>query len=727
MKSSEEERKRILVLEPDEQLASSIREALAEAAPDALLESSETLEEAQQLVLGVKPDLFVLDVDTTPEAAQDFLYDLRTSHPNARAIILTGTHLPSQREQASALGAIHFVEKPLPQSEFIDLVRNLLEPATEIGREKFQGTLRDLHPADIIQLKCMSGSTSVVEFTGPRGEKARVFFENGQVRHATAPGREGRAAFNEILNWKGGTISEVSEPGPTPRTIDSDWQGLLMEAARTVDERGAASQRARSGDRGVRRKVLVTDDSLMLLNFVQEVLIDAKFDVTTAASGGECLQLAEQHPPDLLLLDFILPDMKGDEVCRRLLENPKTAGITVVYMSGIVTDLRPDKTTNPNVIGFLNKPFTSDLLIETVETHMPKSSEEPDQAESQTAATEEDAPPAEFPVEQEAAYRETTEVGPEPTQAEEAPWWSPVPSGRTTPPAEPFQPADNFVTEAFPQTSFEEQNVPDESLTGGILFCGDTRFFSLYRALQTIARQKLTGTLRAFWNREPVDLLVQNGQIVFGTTRDPEIYCPEAPVTLTNVDPDRIANAREEQRQSGCPIFITLASEDLIMQEPAAQLVQHHGQRLFAQLWTTPNVRYSFERQDLPSYANNIPADPDVDQWALATLRLIQFHELGDRTHYEPASIPAYTMDGYERVQKLRLTVAEAQFASQFNGVRSVQQIAKNLRMDLNFARATLFRFVSLEIVECWPASTAARPESKSVFQRLARSIGIGE
>jgi hypothetical protein len=116
-----------------------------------------------------------------------------------------------------------------------------------------------------------------------------------------------------------------------------------------------------------------------------------------------------------------------------------------------------------------------------------------------------------------------------------------------------------------------------------------------------------------------------------------------------------------------------------------------------------------------------------MDNWALATLRFIQFQELGQRANYDQASIPAYTRDGFERVQDLRLTVAEAQFASQFNGARSIQQIAKNLRLDLKFARLTLFRFLALEIVECWPPSTAVKPERKGMFQRLARSIGAGE
>ena len=71
---------KILVLEPDEQLASAVLSALHEAAPDALVELTRNLEEAQALVLGVKPELFVLDVDATQDLGQDFLYDLRTSH-----------------------------------------------------------------------------------------------------------------------------------------------------------------------------------------------------------------------------------------------------------------------------------------------------------------------------------------------------------------------------------------------------------------------------------------------------------------------------------------------------------------------------------------------------------------------------------------------------------------------------------------------------------------------
>src|SRR5438552_9753106 len=138
-----------------------------------------------------------------------------------------------------------------------------------------------------------------------------------------------------------------------------------MDAVRKADERGAASRRPPSRVPSSKRKVLVIDDSLMLLSFVKEVLTDANYEVATASTGAESLALAKSDPPDLILLDYVLPDMKGDEVTRKLSKDSAMASIPVLYMSGFGAELQPDQMSSPNVIGLLNKPFTSDLLIKT--------------------------------------------------------------------------------------------------------------------------------------------------------------------------------------------------------------------------------------------------------------------------------------------------------------------------------------------------------------------------
>jgi DNA-binding response OmpR family regulator len=727
--------RRVLVLEPDDQLASAIADALREANPEVAIDRTHTLEEAQKVVLDTRPDLFVLDLDAAADLAQEFLYDLRTSHPNARAIILTAVHLAAARERTAGLGAIHLLEKPFPHSDFVDLVQATLQPAQAPDAEKFQGTLSDLHIPDIIQLKCMSGATAAIELTGPAGEKGRVYFDKGQVCHATAAGQEGLDAFNQIMTWKGGRISEVPAD-LTKRTIGMDWQMLVMEATRKLDEERAAF-RAREARKkaGLKRKILIIDDSLMLLSFVKDILTEANFDASAAATAAEGLEIAINTRPDLILLDYVLPDMRGDEITKKLREDPATADIPVVFMSAIGVDLKFAPETNPNVIGFLNKPFTSDLLIKTVEGFMPKSPDDAatDQELASEQATADQSQPDEpfsFSAQSLDAQPQTAPPGPEEwwsspqTQQQPLPQslWHDGPTGDIAVPASTFHPDAGVM--AIPRHGAD---LPDD-LTGGSYFCGDTRFFSLNWAIQTIAKCKLTGTLHSYWDKEPVDLFAHEGQVVLATTRDPELYCSEAPITLVNVDPEKIAEARAHQRETGQPLFITLAKGGHILEEPATQLVQHYGLKLFAQLWTSERVRFTFEQApELPGYVREITPEADIDHWELATLRLIQFQDLGTKGSYDINSIPAYTRDGFERVQHLRLTVAEAQFASQFNGVRSIAQIAKNLRLDLKFARLTLFRFLALEIVECWPAATATKPERKSVLQRLGRTIGIGE
>ncbi len=251
-----------------------------------------------------------------------------------------------------------------------------------------------------------------------------------------------------------------------------------------------------------------------------------------------------------------------------------------------------------------------------------------------------------------------------------------------------------------------------DSGTADVYFCGRTNLFPLNLAIRAIGKEQLTGFLRACWDRESIDILARDGEIVLATTRDPDLYCPDTPTILANVDPDAIANARDQQKEKGTPFLLTLARSESIEQQPAFDLMRHYGQRLFSQLWSAPNVWIMFEKNaELLSGFGDVTGDPDVDDWSLETLRLVQNPD--QQAGFDPGVIPAFTREGFDRVQKLKLTSDEAQFGSQFNGARSVQQIAKNLRLDLKSARQLLFRFVALEIVECWPASISAKPEPK--------------
>jgi Domain of unknown function (DUF4388) len=333
----------------------------------------------------------------------------------------------------------------------------------------------------------------------------------------------------------------------------------------------------------------------------------------------------------------------------------------------------------------------SDGKPKPIEAHM-ESSEREERAEI-------DSPPAPQENEHEPEAVPNAEI----VQSDD--WWNPSP---------PAQDWNEPVTEA----SAEEVIPATQTGTADVYFCGHTSLFPLNRALQAIAKEKLTGLLRSSWNEEPIDLFARDGQIVLVTTQDPDLYCTETPTALTDIDPVVVDRARNQQRETGTPFFLILAREESIAREQAVELMQHYGQKLFSELWTAPRARITFEKNaDLLSDLANMPGEPNVNDWALETLRLVQNPD--QPANFDPTSIPAYTKDGFERVRKLKLTSDEAQFASQFNGTRSVQQIAKNLRFDLKSARQLLFRFLALEIIDCWPGNTAAKPERQSFFQRL--------
>jgi DNA-binding response OmpR family regulator len=231
--------KYVLILDDNEPLAGMLVSLLNEELPDHRFLPARTVEEAQLLASEFEMDLFILDINLPDGTGLDFLCDVRTIAPDARALMMTAMPLPAYQRKAESLGVIHFLKKPFDFTNFVELVKALLDPHMPGPADSFFGTLRDLHLTDIIQIKCLSGVTAVVEFTSPSGEKGTIHFEGGQITHAHAPEQEGVTAFQTIVGWRGGSFAELTAVGHTPQTIFQDWQVLLIEAVRRSDEQAA--------------------------------------------------------------------------------------------------------------------------------------------------------------------------------------------------------------------------------------------------------------------------------------------------------------------------------------------------------------------------------------------------------------------------------------------------------------------------------------------------------
>src|ERR1044071_6497252 len=82
-------------------------------------------------------------------------------------------------------------------------------------------------------------------------------------------------------------------------------------------------------------RVLVVDDVELNVKLLEAKLANEYFEVVTAFNGPAALELAEAEPPDIILLDVMMPRMDGFEVCRRLKANPRTTDIPVVMVTAL--------------------------------------------------------------------------------------------------------------------------------------------------------------------------------------------------------------------------------------------------------------------------------------------------------------------------------------------------------------------------------------------------------
>jgi excisionase family DNA binding protein len=118
---------------------------------------------------------------------------------------------------------------------------------------------------------------------------------------------------------------------------------------------------------GGAKRVLVVDDDPQILEMFQDLLARAgAMDVKTCSTGYDAGMLTEAFKPHLIILDFMLPDINGDLVCRRLRERDESKATKVLFISGVVSEAETERLHQAGADGFLRKPFDVNQLITQV-------------------------------------------------------------------------------------------------------------------------------------------------------------------------------------------------------------------------------------------------------------------------------------------------------------------------------------------------------------------------
>ncbi|MBA4390649.1 MAG: hypothetical protein C0399_06910 [Syntrophus sp. (in: bacteria)] len=118
-----------------------------------------------------------------------------------------------------------------------------------------------------------------------------------------------------------------------------------------------------------RTKVLVIDDNMSFCNITKLSLErGGRYQVYTATNGEQGIAMVKRHRPDIVLLDIKMPTMSGGEVAARLMENPSTSRIPIIFLTGLVKHDEVEAgggylSGHP----FIAKPFRTEELIKRIE------------------------------------------------------------------------------------------------------------------------------------------------------------------------------------------------------------------------------------------------------------------------------------------------------------------------------------------------------------------------
>jgi len=117
-------------------------------------------------------------------------------------------------------------------------------------------------------------------------------------------------------------------------------------------------------------KILLIDDSVQNLKLLGNMLREKNYQIALARDGKEGLQLAKKIYPDLILLDIMMPDLDGYEVCKQLKEDEQTKDIPVIFLTAKTSNEDLVKGFQLGGVDYITKPFNREELFMRIKTHL---------------------------------------------------------------------------------------------------------------------------------------------------------------------------------------------------------------------------------------------------------------------------------------------------------------------------------------------------------------------
>ena len=116
-----------------------------------------------------------------------------------------------------------------------------------------------------------------------------------------------------------------------------------------------------------KRRALIVDDDEDLVELISDALIaDGRFELRTANNGFDAGMMVKEYRPDIIVLDVMLPDINGKEVCQRVRTDSSMDDVRIICISGMVEQDKIQDLKDAGADHFVQKPFEIDQLIERI-------------------------------------------------------------------------------------------------------------------------------------------------------------------------------------------------------------------------------------------------------------------------------------------------------------------------------------------------------------------------
>lgn len=141
--------------------------------------------------------------------------------------------------------------------------------------------------------------------------------------------------------------------------------GILEKCAGILPEENEEKE-AEEKSEVIKKTILIVDDSAITLRSVKS-LLDSRYHIMVAPSGEMALKLMEKNVPDMILLDYEMPEWDGRQTLEKIREDEKLKEIPVIFLTGVTDKTRISSILKLNPAGYLLKPTEKDKLLSAIE------------------------------------------------------------------------------------------------------------------------------------------------------------------------------------------------------------------------------------------------------------------------------------------------------------------------------------------------------------------------